>query len=291
MGINAHLHSNLQNRPGGWIGFHNTYIDAVGQAIQAQLDQVYPGRYLVDPTKSIQITEEDDTNRRRNPDATINEIEPATAQTVSAPIPTPTLVLEARETISDPELLTALAIREVTGDASLGDIVAWIEVLSPTNKVGDGLLNYRQKRAETIAADISLVEFDYLHETPSPIDRVPRYPAEEGAFPYLIAINDRRLTDQYGKINIYGCHVDEPIPEIYIPLKGHELIRFDPNPSYNDAFERFPALSYRLDYEREPERFNTYSPTDQERIRRRMRVVGEASQQGTDLDAGPFPAT
>lgn len=39
------------------------------------------------------------------------------------------------------------------------------------------------------------------------------------------------------------------------------------------TFESLPAYSQRVDYERLPEKFDTYSAADQHRIRERMRVV------------------
>lgn len=108
------------------------------------------------------------------------------------------------------------------------------------------------------------------------ISGVPRYPNETNSFPYLIAVTDQRPTEQQGKTFVYGFRVDEPIPEIYIPLKDEEFIRFDPNPSYNAAFERFPALSYRLDYSQVPNGFDTYSQDDQDRIHKRMKKMENA---------------
>lgn len=135
-GVNAHLHSNLQNRSGGWVGFHNTYIDAVGQALQARLNEAFPGRYLVDPTKSVQVTEDDPDKRKRSrsPDATINRLDVPTINAFSlGSIPTPTLVLDAPTTVDDTALLTALAVESIRDDGELGETVAWLEVLSPTN--------------------------------------------------------------------------------------------------------------------------------------------------------------
>lgn len=174
---------------------------------------------------------------------------------------------------SDGKPLAAIAICGVK-DENIGDPVTWLEVLSPTTKRGDDLVKYKSKRTETMAADVSLIEFDYLHQTPSVIDGVPKYPHEQNAYPYTIAISDRRWgTPQYGKVYVYGWHVDEPIREIYIPLSGDALIRFDPNSSYDRVYEQLPALSYRLNYEEPPERFNTYSPDDQTRIHQRMRAI------------------
>lgn len=41
------------------------------------------------------------------------------------------------------------------------------------------------------------------------------------------------------------------------------------------TFESLPAYSQRVDYERLPEKFDTYSAADQHRIRECMRVVCE----------------
>jgi hypothetical protein len=163
-------------------------------------------------------------------------------------------------------------------------------VLSPANKSGVGLAQYRLKRAETIVSEISLVEFDFLHQTPAVITGVNPYPDAEESYPYTIAINDRRPTEQFGRVNVYGWHVDEPMPIVYIPLKGQDFLAFDPNPSYDDLYESLPALSYRLDYALPPKRVETYSPADQERIQTRMAIISEALRRGIDLETGPFGA-
>src|SRR4051812_33814070 len=52
-GVNAHLHSALQNEPGGWKVFHSKHISDLAEAIDAQL----PPGYEVGLTKSLQIVE------------------------------------------------------------------------------------------------------------------------------------------------------------------------------------------------------------------------------------------
>lgn len=52
-GVNAHLHSVLQNESGGWKVFHTAYITHLAEVIDTQL----PPGYEVGLTKSLQIAE------------------------------------------------------------------------------------------------------------------------------------------------------------------------------------------------------------------------------------------
>jgi hypothetical protein len=53
-GINAHLHSYLQDEPGGWESFHTEHIAALRSAIDAAL----PAGYYVRNDKSLQLHED-----------------------------------------------------------------------------------------------------------------------------------------------------------------------------------------------------------------------------------------
>jgi len=58
-----------------------------------------------------------------------------------------------------------------------GDLVAWIELLSPTNKpLGRHFDAYRAKRQMLLQAQLVFVEIDLLHESP-PTVNVPSYVA------------------------------------------------------------------------------------------------------------------
>jgi hypothetical protein len=54
-GVNAHLHSRLQNEPAAWEVFHSSHIIHLAEAIDAAL----PPGYLVEPERSLQIREFD----------------------------------------------------------------------------------------------------------------------------------------------------------------------------------------------------------------------------------------
>jgi hypothetical protein len=289
-GVNAHLQSVYQAE-GGWAGFHNKHVGDIGGAISQRL----PAGYIVDTEQSLQIREiVPDHNpriRRPEPDLTIyatssvtsrkeNELSGNTA-TITQPI---------AETLDWDEdaYYTALVIYQVVEDRMPGLPVTWIELLSPSNKQGEGYLQYREKRFLTLKSGLSLVEIDYLHETPSPVKGLPQYPYEALSYPYKITVSHPVPSLRDGTAITYNFAVDEAIPTIRIPLlKGDSLI-LDVNSVYQHTYTSINSYSYRVDYEKTPLNMERYSVEDQERIARRMHIVQQKAQMGIDLEAGPF---
>ncbi len=227
-GINAHLMSYFQAHS-GWTGFHNNHIARIGQAISESL----PPGYVVDTEQSLQI----------------QEFHPDTVE------------------LDDEMYYQALVIYQL-GDAvtPLGRPITRIELLSPSNKVGDGYLQYREKRIATLRSGLRLIEIDYLHQSPSPVKGLPRYPQETGSYPYNVTISDPVPSFDDGTARTFAFSVDTPIPVIDIPLAGDDVLPLDLNQVYQDTFTSINAYAYRVDYAQQPDRFDTYSPTDQDRI-------------------------
>ncbi|MDZ4765980.1 MAG: DUF4058 family protein [Chloroflexota bacterium] len=281
--INAHLHSVLQNKYSGWESFHGSLIQEFGAAIQAQLDVVYPNRYAVEPTLSLQLRDHASERPKKRsfvPDASIFERQRPSVGAAAITIPEPTLNLDGFDTILEEDYLTAMQIF-VSGDVDFGDSVTWIEILSAVNKVGgSGYAQYRQKRAAALRQGKSLVEFDFLHETESPIISVPSYPDREpGATAYYAAITDKRSQAELtfkDRTLVYGFGVDVSMPTVYVPLKDADLIRFNFGAAYNAAFSRFAAFGDRVDYRQLPPNIESYTPDDQAAIRARMAALAAA---------------
>jgi len=281
-GVNAHLHSALQNEPGGWKVFHSAHINDLARAVDAKL----PPGYEVALEKSLQIVEyHPDTGlkvrRRPEPDVTIYEVDPSSKRYGTASsAATPSLILPAIETIEQDDDLYYAAVVIYDTEADGRKAVTRIELLSPTNKPpGDGYLQYREKRIAALEEGTPLVEIDYLHESPSPIKGIPVYPEREpGSNPYYIAVTDTRVSLEAGETKVYAFAVDELIPVVDIPLAGDEFLTFDFNPVYNQTFESLSYFSNRVDYEHEPVRFETYSEADQQRIKARQATVIEANK-------------
>lgn len=170
------------------------------------------------------------------------------------------------------DLPKAVQIRliEVT---KVGRAVACVELLSPPNKSGcSNYGDYRIKRFEYVRAGVSLIEIDLLHESPPLIAALPIYPQEEDAHPYTIIKTDPRPTRSLTRA--YGFDVGQPLPSIEIPLADNDSVIADFDQVYTDVF--VPFRFYRLvDYSELPERFETYSAADQQRIRARMNEIAQ----------------
>jgi len=266
-GVNAHLHSHFQNA-GGWDGFHTAHITDLARAIARAL----PEGYSVELEQSLQLREfHPDTSerlRRPQPDMTIFQRErgsmPAAAGNLAA-----TLIQPVIETIDlrEDQYYAAAVIYQSVDDAALGRPITRIELLSPSNKRGDGYLTYIEKRSAALRSGLRLVEIDYLHETPSPIKGVPRYPGDPGAFPYTLSVSDPRPDLATGLTHTYGFSVDQPIPQPPIPLENNDAFEIDVDAVYQFTFAGLPTFSARVDYEQLPASFDRYRAADQDRIR------------------------
>lgn len=284
-GINAHLHSSLQNDVDAWGVFHGTHITLLAM----EIDGLLPPGYIAEPERGLQIkayhpvTGDEiraERAKRRRPDITIYETTPTPASTPTNTIPgnitAPTLEVPAVEslTLDDEAYLMGIAIRKVE-DNALGRAVTWFELLSPTNKPGGtGYHQYLEGRENTLRSGIVLVELDYLHQSPPVIGTIPSYPDREaGAYPYHIAVTNPNPNLREGRLRVYGFNVNSPMPVIPIPLAESDEFTLDFGAAYQRTFESLSAFSQRVDYETPPERFDSYTEADQERIQQVMTNV------------------
>jgi Protein of unknown function (DUF4058) len=286
-GVNAHLHSHFQAY-GEWESFHTAFIPSLANAIDRQL----PDTYLVNLEKSLQIREyHPDTGEKilvsKKPDLSIYQQASSNIPSGQAitPYPEATLTIPMVDTLLDREsYLTTLVIYKIESDHLLGKPITQLELLSPSNKVGgSGYFQYLAKREIILMAGLNLVEIDLLHETESPIPGIAKYP-KDNPYPYYLTVNDPHPSLNEAQTLVYGFSVDEPFPQIQLPLADNDSLMLDITPVYHQVARSLRAFSMMVDYEQLPEQFRSYSPSDQERIRARMQAVMSASQQGFDLD-------
>ncbi len=279
-GINAHLNSFLQTpgsetRTAKWHSFHASHIGHITDF----MNDILPTNYIAHSEQSLQIRSESfefgSVKNRRIPDISLYHS--------GSSVPSrPTGAITGRETNAfeimldetlpedDEFTISAVVIRELVEDEDLGKVVARLELLSPSNKLGDdGYEAYRKGRSEALYSLVPLIELDYLHESPLPF----RYPRTQA---YYITISDPRPSVDQGHVTIHPFDVDEPIPIVNIPLAGSDEFTFDFGKVYQHTFERGRWGMY-CDYSTPPARFGTYSPADQERIRAVMQRVSTPS--------------
>ncbi len=187
-----------------WNVVHRNLIDELARQLMTKL----PDRYLALTEERVVLATLDPIEwteqRVRYPDVGVyhdagEAPNDGTTTTATAP-----LVLEAVM----PESLTQPFI--VIRDAASRELVASIEVLSPTNKRGDGLAKYQQRRRELLAGPAHFVEIDLLRigerfPVPTPLPSVPY-------FVFLSRANRRP------RVETWPIALDQPLPEVPIPL-------------------------------------------------------------------------
>lgn len=297
-GVNAHMHSLFQAE-GGWDEFHLYHITHLATALKAQLQ---PMGYTAAAQQALQIRRYGEPAGKPESDVLIYDADPLRQfQPYSTPMgaggqlvmPVPEL-LNLKE--QEVEQYRAIGIYRFTpGRRDRGEPVAWIELLSPSNKPGGqdyGL--YHEKCLKIMQSGVVFVEIDYLHETPPTFEGIPNYvhrgdqDALPGSYPYHILVLDPRPDFISAAARIYLFGVDDPIPLVEIPLNDGEVLRFDFNAPYQRTFEE-SLFGSDIDYSQLPRNFDRYSRADQARIAARMVAVLEAAQAGADLESAPLP--
>lgn len=189
-------------------------------------------RFVMESPESVAITAAD-----MYPDVGVAESDsPRILKETAAAVP-----LQIATVIPSPVPHVTVEIR----DAASRELVTAIEVLSPTNKRGDGYDEYLVKRRRILLSPVHLLEIDLLR-------RGKRVPMKEllppaPYFVFLSRAEKRPVTD------VWPIALSDPLPTVPIPLLP------DDNDAYLDLQVAFTAmydlLGYDLavDYSRPPE--------------------------------------
>lgn len=233
-GINAHLNSFLQtpDSKGDFPHWQNFHTQHIAHMVEV-LNALLPDHYVVLNDASLQKPSENSTGTD----------------------------------------MRAVTIRQATPEKFAGAVIVRIELISPQTKseeAGTFTEPYNTDRFNTLIDGEVLVEMDYLHEAPSIVREMPKYPENPFAHPSTILIHDMRPFSESGKSYVYGFHPDSPLPHLILRLSEQERIAFDLNAVYQHTF-RIGRWADLLNYNDLPARFGTYSTDDQIRIREIMK--------------------
>jgi hypothetical protein len=287
-GINPHLHS-LWQGVGNWQEFHFNHISALVAVLKAKL---IPMGYTAKVEDSLQIRHHRDTPKYPESDATVYDLVPERAlRTVQPPV----MVAEYASEVALAKLIgleeaeeseyRAIGVYEIVPrDNAPGEPVAWIELLSPTNKTLH-LTEYRKRRYKLLDAGMVFIELDYLHETSPTYRSIANYTkGEPNSSAYSIIVCDPRPLIIDGISYVYAIKVDQALPPVAIPLNGKDVLKFDFNVPYQKTFTELLYGIELVDYRQLPINFERYSPDDRARIANRMVSILEAAQRGADLE-------
>lgn len=182
----------------------------------------------------------------------------------------------------------------IQNQSDRGEPVAWIELLSPSNKPGgQDAAYYHDKRLKLLRSGIVFVEIDYLHESVSAFEKLPNYATRRyrerdiDGHPYHIVVVDPRPSLLEGMAYPSSFDVDDPIPSIQIPLKQGDVFTFDFGQAYAKTIQE-TLYAYRfVDYATLPVNFDRYSEADQARIVTRILHIIERAQHGDPFTETP----
>jgi hypothetical protein len=254
--------------------FHATFIETIGDMIDQQL----PENYYAFSEKSLQIavvdslTDEIIHQIRTRPDTLIiqeYEQSPSLSAELSS---TPTLTFPLLDTLTEETYLGSISIYQVDVKGIPGEPVTRIELLSPGNKPsGSHYQQYIRNRDYTLRSGVSLVELDWLHETPPILPNIPNYPDHApNSYPYHIIVNNPHPNISDGKTQVYSFRVADPVPRIPLPLAKQDFIVVDFGEMYRTALGKRRGFSLLTNYAHEPPRINSYQQTDQNFIHQIM---------------------
>lgn len=199
-GIDPYLEARVR-----WPGFHNALITHCGEALNAALPEAYVA--LIDEQVHLVGAEGGPAAMIRPDLAVVREDGPRSAPSGKAGAATLEPVTGALAT-ADPEEVreTWIEVRRLPDER----LVAVIELLSPTNKMGVGRLEYLDKREALIDRPVHLVEIDLLLGGRRLPMKGPLPPGD--CFAIVARAESRPGCD------IYAWSIRQPLPTIPIPL-------------------------------------------------------------------------
>lgn len=130
---------------------------------------------------------------------------PVAAPSIAAPI--------QRQAVAIPTKLRSVRVYATSTD----ELITAIEILSPYNKTGEGLAEYRSKRAHLMGSAVNLVELDLLRGGQRAGKEVEDPPLENAD--YVLLVNRSGNANPLNVSDIWPVALNEPLPDLPIPLR------------------------------------------------------------------------
>ncbi len=208
-----------------WGTFHANLMDAIAWQLAPKLKPKYLA--LTNQRVVIAVPDPIETpaTRLRVPDVGIFHATDGAGTLAEAAIAAPLLVEGVM-----PETMrqTMLEVR----DAESRQLITAIEVLSPTNKRGDGAFEYRQKRNELLSSPANFIEIDLLRIG----DRFPMVSALPSV-PYFVFVS-RAISRP--RVEAWPIALAQELPTIPVPLRAEDPdVTLDLQAAYRSVYEHF----------------------------------------------------
>lgn len=201
-----------------WPDFHQRLATEISRVLAPQLRPRYVARLAVQVIQDkqpgaeigimypdVEILQRQQPVRPLPPRVLGGETAPsATTKTISPALAFPLLDFEVR--------LVNVEVR----DSATNQLVTSIEILSPVNKRGKELREYRRKRERLEAANVHLLEVDLLRRGRRPVltSRIAQL-EKLAKVHYLISL----LRAGAHSLEVWAIQVTEPLPTVAVPLR------------------------------------------------------------------------
>lgn len=186
----------------------SVHADLTAEIVRQLSPQIRP-KYVAITTRRIVIAPPDEIEIRaahRLPDVGVLKTEVPGISTGKGLATQAPLVLDMPQ--PEPIPLRSIEIR----DTEQNRLVTAIEVLSPTNKRGEGMAEYSAKRSDLLRSQAHLIEVDLL--------RVGgRFPLK-GPLPSVSYFVFLSRADRRPRVEIWPIPMEQPLPKIPVPLLG-----------------------------------------------------------------------
>jgi hypothetical protein len=219
-------------------------------------------KYAILPSRRIVLVTPDETElpAQRISDVRIVAYQPGRESEAAGVAVAPQV---ANALLPEPTPHVTVEIRDRVGRA----LVAAIEVLSPTNKRGDGHEEYAGKRQEYLRSDAHLIEIDLIRVGERfPLDR----PLPDTPYFIFVARANRRP-----KVEFWPVSLRAPLPPVPIPLRGDDPdATLDLQAALTTIYDLF-AFDELVDYSGPPP--GPLTPDDAAWVEERLREAGRRS--------------
>lgn len=229
-----------------WSGFHHSLAEEIKGALNAQIGPkyyaeveihtvfeevtvassktIYPGVGIFEPNAPTTL-------------ATPASASAATANVAVAPAPIQRLISASQSKLRSVRVFVT----------ETDELVTAIELLSPYNKRGKRLTEYRRKRSKILNSLVHLVEIDLLRGGKRLGHEVLEPPLENADYVLLVnrcqALSETRLSE------IWPVVLNEPLPLLPIPLSAPDTDAvLDLNAAIRGLYAR-SGYAWRIDYQ------------------------------------------
>jgi len=207
-----------------WVTVHSNLVEEIARGLAPQLRP----KYFALTNQRILVTVPDPIElgaTPRSPDVGVygGAGEDRRAELAGATAP---LVLDALVPEATPQ--TFVEIRDVQERR----LVTAIEVLSPTNKRGEGGEEYKKKRQQLLSSDAHYLEIDLLRIG----ERFP-LAGPLPSVPYFVFLS---RAEQRPRVEVWPIPLDQPLPTVPIPLlPGDADVSLDLQQAFQTIYELF----------------------------------------------------